>query len=450
MPVVQLKNPSPGKHDRAAGLRTCDDDPTAADDDATAVSMIKLAEPAAAAGPVLTMPPLPIRPTGPPQDPSDSQASDRPTMDGAANAVAWLYKEGKSAFESKRYAEALVSFEFCLSKLAEQHARAEHASPFDPDATGYRHLDDYLELCRTREAVERRAAASATGAITPPLLPSSASPSLYGRTPGSPPALLLQPSRPSSRECLIFVCSPRHIPLPSAADEAVDVANVISSHIRRGGSADDLRHELLRHHYRAFLFSGHGDAQLEGGESRTLGFTSPNGGLDTVRAEHLAELLGGHSPRKGGALATVFLNGCLTEPIGAQLRHAGVPHVVCWRTKAHDGAARLLAQQFFKSLADGRSHEAAFEDARSAVKLATRPGRLANGMPSAVPRYELVDPLAASGGEGGGGGGGAPRRPSAMAAADGHESGFTPPPMPAGVPILLQAAPDALSANGFF
>ena len=151
-------------------------------------------------------------------------------MDGAPDAAAWLYIQGKAAFEHRRYAEALSSFELCLSKLAEMHGR-QSEEPFDPTCSGYRHLDDYLDLCRARDAVAR---ANATGAASPTL--SSTSPPL------SSSAALSK----VQRECLIFVCSPRNAPLPHLADEAVDVANVISSHIRRGGSADDLRGELLR------------------------------------------------------------------------------------------------------------------------------------------------------------------------------------------------------------
>ena len=66
----------------------------------------------------------------------------------------------------------------------------------------------------------------------------------------------------------------------------------------------------------ALLRAGHGDAELggEGAGSKTLGFTSPSGGLETVRPQHLAELLGGNSSQRGGSLATVFLNGAVVSP----------------------------------------------------------------------------------------------------------------------------------------
>jgi len=106
--------------------------------------------------------------------------------------------------------------------------------------------------------------------------------------------------------------------------------------------------------------------------------------------------------------------------MGRFVRAAGVPHVLCWSTKAHNAAARTLATAFFASLAAGRGHAQAFDDAKSAVRLLTRPGRLANGVQSAVPAFELRDPFADE-------------------PLDAHESehDFTPKPMAAGIPILL-------------
>ena len=76
-------------------------------------------------------------------------------MDGAPDAIAWLYCQGKEAFDRKDYGAALDSFEFCLEKLAAEHARCSDV-PFDPTNTGYRHLDDYLSLTRTRQMVLNR------------------------------------------------------------------------------------------------------------------------------------------------------------------------------------------------------------------------------------------------------------------------------------------------------
>jgi hypothetical protein len=183
----------------------------------------------------------------------------------------------------------------------------------------------------------------------------------------------------------------------------------------------------LRRRYRSFLFTGHGDAQLEG-LTPTLGFTGLDGGLEAVHADSLAELLGSHSPRvTGGTLELVFLNGCYTEDTGRKVHAAGVPHVVCWQTRVHDKAARLLASSFFSALSSSRSYAQAFEHAISALKLATRPGKLADGIPSSVPIFEIRDPVLP------------PRA----------ETNFSPPPVATGVPLLLcETAPRDRSFSG--
>ena len=65
--------------------------------------------------------------------------------------------------------------------------------------------------------------------------------------------------------------------------------------------------------------SGHADAGL--GAQKTLGFTSEDTGeIATVRPAELAEMLGAHSPRSGGRLELVFLNGCCSEELGRAVR----------------------------------------------------------------------------------------------------------------------------------
>jgi len=216
--------------------------------------------------------------------------------------------------------------------------------------------------------------------------------------------------------------SPSCSPLPDIADEAVDISNVTPCHVLQGASANDLRNELMRHRYRAIYFAGHGDADL----SRTIAFTNPTGGLQSMQAEDVTKLLGAHSPE------VVVLNGCHSERLGELVRQAGVPYVVCWRTRTHNAAARTLASSFFASLAAGRDHVQAFDDARHAVRLVTRPGRLASGVASLVPAYELRED-----GE-------------LMASEDteGTEAAcmetFLPRPMAVGIPILLCAADRAV------
>ena len=78
----------------------------------------------------------------------------------------------------------------------------------------------------------------------------------------------------------------------------------------------------------------------------------------------------------------------------------------------------------------GRGHAQAFDDAKSAVRLLTRPGRLASGVPSSVPAYELRDPFAPPD----------VSRPNGREADAQPAPAFTPQPVAAGVPILIGGA----------
>ena len=218
--------------------------------------------------------------------------------------------------------------------------------------------------------------------------------------------------------------------------------------IERGGSAVELQEKLIagKGCYRYFLFCGHGDAPLpprqrrkvegegegEGVEAEgveavegegeeagrwatTLGFTDgTTGELTLASPDAIAKMLSEQG------LELVFLNGCCSEPLGRMLRERGVPHVVCWGSKALDAAARKLSSTFFGSLGGGRDQpsplHAAFRAATSAVMLVH--GRWRDGVNATM--FELRDP----GGE----------SPESM-----RRRG---PPYPAGVPLLLSVDGD--------
>ena len=123
------------------------------------------------------------------------------------------------------------------------------------------------------------------------------------------------------------------------------------------------------------------------------------------------------APSRGGCLELVFLNGCESEALGQAVRDAGVPTVVCWRTRVCDPAARVFVRAFFTALEYGRSVSDAFDDARTAVMCVTRLGSLAGlpaGMTVSVPKFELRRP----------------GTPTAMVS-------VSPVPIAAGIPMLL-------------
>lgn len=165
--------------------------------------------------------------------------------------------------------------------------------------------------------------------------------------------------------------------------------------IRHGGTADDLRKQLQAAPTRRFLFSGHADANDPSGSGHTLGFTKPGGGdLELVRSMDVASVLGQHA---ASGLEFCFLNGCDSLELGRAVVAAGVPTVVCWRTKVFDPAARMFAKALFEALALGRTYREAFGSAVHALRFKTHPqptNPLAQsvGAIPCVPVFQLCGP----------------------------------------------------------
>ena len=133
---------------------------------------------------------------------------------------------------------------------------------------------------------------------------------------------------------------------------------------------------------RRFLFIGHGDIPFAPGASQmlqrhTLAFAGASGGLVTVKPDDLVDMLGSHAPEP---LEFVFLNGCHTAALGQACFDAGVPSVLCWSTRVENQAARLFSQGFFEAVGKGYSYKRAFEQAKQAVAMFTRPGRSRSGV----------------------------------------------------------------------
>ena len=69
-----------------------------------------------------------------------------------------------------------------------------------------------------------------------------------------------------------------------------------------------------------------------------------------------------------------------------------MPIVVCWRTRAHDSAARIFSIAFFEALRVTNDFRRAFAEAEGAVRNVTKPGTLAGGIASGVAKFDLRDP----------------------------------------------------------
>ena len=197
-------------------------------------------------------------------------------------------------------------------------------------------------------------------------------------------------STPYQAELLIFTCSPRNVP-SQADDEAARVSRRFPALMQRGGTAMTLCRLLLENQSRKLLLIGHIDERFSSPETN-LGFANPSGGLTVLTPSELSDMLKMHASSSGRVLELVVLNGSCSEPHGRAALAAGVPAVVCWRTRLLREAAPLFSEAFFQALARGLDCQMAFDLAGQEVQLTTQPGELANGQKTHVPKYELRDP----------------------------------------------------------
>ena len=209
-----------------------------------------------------------------------------------------------------------------------------------------------------------------------------------------------KPAVAQARDLLIWPCSPLVSPLAQVGQEATEVALVWGNggepglKICWGGSAAALSKELDDPGARRFLFSGHADAP-SGGE-RTLGFTGPGGVLEKIDPPQLlADLLGRYAAGSvsGGNLELVFVNGCCSLDLGKAVHAAGVRTVICWQTQAQDEPAKILAREFFRHVAFGKSYPDAFDQAVQAVKLVVREQKDRAGNVTRVREFEMRVPF---------------------------------------------------------
>jgi hypothetical protein len=135
----------------------------------------------------------------------------------------------------------------------------------------------------------------------------------------------------------------------------------------------ELEAELKRSNPSRFLFSGHGVTSPSGKREKTLGFTH-SGELVPINPEEVASAFGRHTPRRGGRLELVFLNGCDSFELGRGIRDVGVTWVICWRTRVVDDVASRFAIAFFEELASSADYQRAFELAKMSMMHTWRTG----------------------------------------------------------------------------
>ena len=159
--------------------------------------------------------------------------------------------------------------------------------------------------------------------------------------------------KPAPCELLCVGCSPEIHPLPAANAEVVDVAGECQwgpdkVSLNWGATMATLEAELSKRLTHRILFAGHTNVVSGTRDKLTIGLTLPGGQLQPPPQGAFIELLSKHSPRQGGQLSLVMLNGCESLQLATALRANGLQHVVCWRTIVIDGAARIFSRNFFK------------------------------------------------------------------------------------------------------
>ena len=68
-----------------------------------------------------------------------------------------------------------------------------------------------------------------------------------------------------------------------------------------------------------------------------------------------------------GTIECVVLNACNTVVLGKQLRDAGVPHVVCWRSEVHDSTASMFTSHFYASYEENKDLKLSFLPAANRI-----------------------------------------------------------------------------------
>jgi len=135
-------------------------------------------------------------------------------------------------------------------------------------------------------------------------------------------------------------------------------------------TVSELRGYLRRHAVNLLHFIGHGWFDAAAGQAGLV-FEDETQQASLVNAEQLGVLLEGHS-----ALRLVFLNACdgarvderdAFQGVAQHLVRLGAPIVVAMQFAISSARAAMLAQEFYRAVADGYPAEAAITEARKAL-----------------------------------------------------------------------------------
>ncbi len=165
-----------------------------------------------------------------------------------------------------------------------------------------------------------------------------------------------------------------------ALGELIDqgrVQLVVEPHLRR-----DKFQQILRQGFHIWHFVGHGGFRKDG-KTAALAFEDANGDCEWASAMELGILLNRNSVR------LIVLNACesgrlATEPfrtLAPALIRGQIPAVIAMQFEVPDAAARALAGEFYRALAEGFPIDACVTEGRKAVMGAVGLGRADWGIP---------------------------------------------------------------------
>lgn len=178
---------------------------------------------------------------------------------------------------------------------------------------------------------------------------------------------------------LIMIASPSDYPKLDVEKEWKNIKVAVQSLENLGliqltrlenGTRSALQHKLSEQQYHIFHFIGHGIYD-ENYQEGILLFENNRGQGSKTRGVHLSSLLHDHP-----SLRLAILNTCegartsVADPFAGVAQHLvsqGLPAVIAMQFEITDGAAILLAEQFYGAIVRGHSVDAGLAEARKAI-----------------------------------------------------------------------------------
>lgn len=176
---------------------------------------------------------------------------------------------------------------------------------------------------------------------------------------------------PNSSKPIIFLAfsNDEHRPLSSLAAERIALLQILQPLVNQGdceliieaaATLEDIfrvfSHKKNRHRVAIFHYAGH----ASGNGLHTIHM---NGGNQTAHASGLAKFFGMQQNLK-----LVFLNGCSTREQVALLQFQNIPNIIATSQSIKDTVAKMMAEKFYETFAQGEGIGDAFKVAEAFVE----------------------------------------------------------------------------------